>query len=154
MQVVTTQASAESGDAIDVAWRVRNDGTVFTTPNTWNDSIYLSLDGGLDASDTLLGTFTQISTLQPQASYTARRAVTLPEGIAGSYYIFVRADSGNALFESTDEANNTGRSVDAMAVTLKPFPDLQVSTVSGPASGQVGQTESITLTVAKRGARI
>jgi hypothetical protein len=152
VQAVTAPAAAQSGDPIDVSWRVGNAGKIFTTPNTWTDSVYLSADNVLDVNiDTLLGSFTQISTLQPEASYTARRSVTLPNGIAGSFYVFVLADSGTVLFESTDEANNTGRSVEAVAVTLKPFPDLHVTTVSGPASGQAGQTASVTWTVSNGG---
>src|SRR5207302_2707022 len=115
------------------------------------DSVYLSADGVYDTADTLLGSFSQTSTLQPGASYTAHHTLTLPNGIAGSYYVLVRADAGNAVFESTDEANNTGRSIDPVAVTLKASPDLSVSQVSGPATGQAGQTASVNFTVTNSG---
>ena len=151
VEVVTVPATAQSGDAIDLSWRVVNAGTIATNPASWVDRIYLSADDVYDSGDMLLGSFTRNGALGPGANYTMQIALTLPNGIAGNYHVFVRTDAGNAIYESVDEGNNTGRSLAPILVTLKPSPDLQVLDMAGPLAGQTGQSVSVSWTVTNAG---
>ena len=141
MQVVTTAASAQSGDPIDVAWRVMQrrhylhhaqhvERQHLALPRRRAGcrryaARHLHADQHAAAAGVLH---------RPAHGHAARRHRRAATTSSCAPIRAMRCSS------PTDEANNTGRSVDALAVTLKPFPDLQVSTVSGPVNGQCGQT--------------
>jgi hypothetical protein len=69
------------------------------------DGIYLSKDERYDSSDTPLIFVDPGIKLSAGTSYTRSVEVTLPGPPPGSYYLIVRADSGDALTE-LDETNN------------------------------------------------
>src|SRR5262249_9562967 len=66
-------------------------------------------------------------------------------------HVFVQTDFDNAVFEKNFDDNNTRRTTAPIDVTRRPDPDLQVSSVTGPDSGQPGQTVSVTWTVTNAG---
>ena len=73
------------------------------------------------------------SPLGPQASYTRNVSVVIPADIAtGSYFLLFVANANGGQYES-DNGNDTNDLV-ADPITLT-APDLQVTSVSGPASG-------------------
>ena len=65
-----------------------------TSPTAWDDKVYLSADDILDSGDVLLGSLRHIGTLHTQASYSALLTPDLPDGIQGTYYVFVKTDAG------------------------------------------------------------
>ena len=87
VEVVTAPATADSGQLIDVLWRVRNQGNfdVAAGGSGWRDAVYLSQDGSLDDADILLGTFIRTAGLAQGETYTARGKVSLPFELTGSY---------------------------------------------------------------------
>ena len=92
---------------------------------------YLSTDPVLSTGDTLLGT-RRVDPLAPGQVSTGSTTLTLPSGtIAGSYYLFAKADGGNSVAE-TQEANN----MISRAVAVGP--DLTASVTSYPWRIQVG----------------
>ena len=56
-----------------------------------------------------------------------------------------------APLDEASPSKRSRRSLGPVAVTLKPSPDLVVSSVSGPASAESGQTASVTWTVSNTG---
>ena len=56
--------------------------------------------------------------------------VNLPDGISGPFHLFVITDADNSVFEYNFEANNAERTANPIQVTLKPSPDLQVTSVA------------------------
>jgi subtilase family serine protease len=144
-------ASALSGSRIDVAYRVRNLGDSTTNATQWKDRIYLSADALFDASDVALGDVLHTGALAAGDSYSALATVTLPEGISGSFQLFVATDVEDAVFERAFNANNIGKSVAPIAVSLAPAPDLMVSDVTAPAQAQPGQLVSLSWTVTNTG---
>ena len=105
----------------------------------------------MSANDTPLDHITHTGALAVDATYTGQFTVTLPQGISGDYYIFVQTDVYGQVFESTAESNNTGRTMTPTTVSLKPYPDFQVTTVTGPTAVQPGQSATISWTVANNG---
>src|SRR5262249_792573 len=139
------------GDPIDVSWRVRNQGEATTNVSSWVDRLVLSADDLLDNTDAELAQVTHSGTLAVDTTYTTQTTVTLPNGIAGDFHIFVVTDFTNVVSERDAEDNNTGRTLTPITVTLKPSPDLQFVTVTSPADGQPDQAIAVGWTVSNAG---
>src|SRR5207302_1978868 len=84
------------------------------------------------------------SALAPGASYTQTVQTGLPSVSPGNYFLILRVDANNDLFES-NETNNT--LVIAITITA---PDL-VGTALGPAAGVAGQLVTLSWTVKNQG---
>jgi len=131
---VTGPAVALSGEAIQVGWAVRNQGTGPSAVATWTERMRLSADDVLDAADPVLETFVHDGALAPGATYARTETVTLPRSINGNYHLFVETDSANAVYEAAFDGNNTGRTATPVAVSLAPAPDLAVASVAAKAA--------------------
>ena len=69
-------------------------------------AFYLSLDGAIASSDTLLGTKT-VTSLTAGSTTTVSGSFTVPSGMAtGKYYVGVIVDSGSSVAEY-NESNNS-----------------------------------------------
>ncbi|HEX7097138.1 MAG TPA: CARDB domain-containing protein, partial [Acidimicrobiales bacterium] len=151
LEAAVAPASALSGSRVDIAWRVRNLGDAATSTGQWKDRIFLSADAVLDSGDAMLGELAHTGALAAGASYSAVSSVTLPEGIAGSYHVFVAADVEHLVFERGLTGNNAGEALAPVLVSLSPAPDLVAHEVAGPASGASGQTFTVSWTVTNNG---
>jgi YD repeat-containing protein len=113
----------------DVTWTVKNNGNIRAlTP--WTDLIYLSADSLWDVNDLVVGggTFYPCCWMDPAATYTVTRTVTVPSTqSSGAYYVLVKTDSNSNVLE-TNETNN----VRASAITLLGRPDLTPTALSVP----------------------
>jgi large repetitive protein len=136
--VVSTQ------QAINVSWTVLNQGTG-TTQKTWIDAPFFSSDGVCCSGDTGLGSWGNVSSLAPAASYTRTATLTVPNVAAGNYNVILRADYFNALYEATETNNDR-----ALALTVG-TPDLIVTNITSPASAARGQSISVSWTVQNQG---
>ncbi|MCA9124985.1 MAG: carboxypeptidase regulatory-like domain-containing protein [Planctomycetales bacterium] len=131
--------SAVAGEPVAISWTITNTGVDATPGSTWSDSVYLSNDSVLDASDALLGTFPHNAQLPPNGSYTQSRGITIPAGTMGAYHVIVKTDSStrNDVFEFQAENNNT--SALDIEVSLAPPADLEVAEINAPISAWSGQ---------------
>jgi hypothetical protein len=157
VEAVSAPANAQSGDPVQISWRVRNVGVSPTSVSNWIDRVLLSADDTLDAGDAILGNVARNGALAVNGNYTANAAVTLPNGISGNFHVFVITDVLNVVFEQAFENNNTGRTgrtFTPIAITEKPAPDLLVTVVSIPASAQPGQQVTVNWTVSNQGVGI
>lgn len=142
---------AVSGRPFDVSWTVRNLGA--TTGASWYDSVYLSRDQLLDRStDTYAGYLYQPGGLAGGDQYTATGTFTVPQGLAGTFYVFVVTDAGNTVYERGQEDNNTGFDPFSMLVALAPPADLVAGSITVPVTGTIGNDMTVTYTVANNGA--
>ena len=139
---VTLPANAGAGMPMTIGDVTRNQGAGSAAAST--TTFYLSADSSLDAGDVVLGS-RAVPVLGPNASSTGSTVVTVPAGTAtGFYYVFARADAGNAVAELS-EANNTNYS------TLRIGPDLVVASLTAPAAGGAGTTLTVTDTTRNAG---
>ena len=143
VEAITVPSSSLSGEEIEVIWRVRNQGTDATNRVSWLDSIYLSSDEVLDTFDTQLGLISHSGAIAADRTYINTARVELPDGISGDYYILVRADQEDGVYEYLFEENNLGVSGETIAVTRKPDPDLQITSLTVPETVQAGETYTI-----------
>jgi RHS repeat-associated protein len=97
--------AAAQGQQIAVSWRVRNQGNGDAYPG-WYDDVYLSTDTLVSAGDTYLQCAWQDQVVLAGSSYTQTVWITTPNVPPGNYYLIVRTDAYNYLYESS-EANNT-----------------------------------------------
>jgi subtilase family serine protease len=136
-------ASASTQQSISVSWTVKNQGTQ-PTAGTWNDTVYISPNSTCCAGATSLGQWSK-SNLAAGASYSQTKTVIVAGVPAGSYYLIVSTDSGNALAESSE--TNNQRSV-AITITT---PDLAPTALTAPSSAAAGHSISVSWTVQNQG---
>ena len=124
-----------AGLAINVTDTVTNLGGNAAPASTI--TFYLSVNATLDAGDVVLGS-RGVAALAPGASDSGTSSLLVPAATAmGLYYVFARADSGDAVLE-TSEANNTNNR------TVVIGPDLVVNAFGAASSVAAGATLAIT----------
>ena len=149
---ITPVASAFSGQSVDIEWTVTNQGTATTNTTTWNDNVYLSLDPALGGSqDILIGQFQRTNPLEAGQSYTRLESVYIPDGLTGDYYIVVRTDHSDRVYEPGAENNNTLPADNTTTITPAPAADLVVEGVDIPTSAYSGRSISVTYTTRNDG---
>ena len=150
--LVQPPAISFSGQPISVNWTVQNQGSGRTLENTWYDDVYMSVDDVLNTTgDYYLGRRLRSGVLESNATYAASLGVTLPIGVIGPFYFFVRTDSFGQVYEHAAESNNDGRSAQ-VNVLLTPPPDLEVTSVTGVANATAGRSYTVSFSVENFGA--
>jgi hypothetical protein len=127
-RVLDVSISYFSSDRIIVVeWTVQNAGnTLFSGGVPWMDSIYMHTDSMFNQRQAqFIGSkLITIGSLESQQSYSVSQTVHLPVSIQGTFFVYVEADSGNAITEVNAENNNFGQSLDTVMVGLPPLPRL------------------------------
>lgn len=113
-------SNVTANQTVTVSYTVENMGAGRPDVTHWNDKIYLCQSAdGLTTSKTLIAT---VPITYSENKYSRDINVTLPS-LSGTYYIYVVADDGDAVFEYEGEDNNTMRSDKSVTYVL---PDLTV----------------------------
>ncbi|MEN5036762.1 calcium-binding protein [Pseudomonas sp. TWI929] len=147
---ISTAGQAVAGHGLNISFTVANNGLTAPAVNGWYDSVYLSSDTTLDASDIKLSPtdLHRAGTLSIGDQYVQNFTATLPNGIAGNYFLIVSTDNRNQVFE-LDNANNILASA-PIEVVSKPA-DLFVSAVSTAATVLQGTGLRVNWTVTNQG---
>ncbi len=149
---ISATGSAQLGQAIPVSW-VDTNASASPAFSTWNDQVYLSPISNSLSSASFLATYAVTNVpLTNGASLTNGTTVTLPSPAnlsAGSYFLVVDVDAGNAVAE-TNENNN----LLSVPITLAqpPLPDLMVTGVAAPTNATPGTTVAISWGITNAGA--
>ena len=145
---ISHPTSIYSGNPIDITWTVKNDGDAATVHSQWQDVVYISQESNLNlASATHLGTFTHNGNLLIDSTYTTTQSVIIPNTFLGTYYIFVKTDLTDNIYESIYEVNNTSLSAYPLNVILTPPSDLAVLSLTAPITVSSNDTCTISYTV-------
>lgn len=158
--VVTSILAAPAitvGQSLRLDWTVKNQGTGDTVVSSWLERVYLSDDNIFNAqTDSLLReiTYTNISNsveapLVPERSINRSEVVNFADDVLGDKFLFVSIDPTNVVFEPGREDNNV-----SVAQLIKLFPrdtDLQVTSVTAPASTTEGVAFNVSWTVKNLG---
>jgi len=142
----------QSGQATTVTFRIDNLGNLATGAVSWTDRVVLSTDMLYGNADDLeIAAATRAGPLASGANYTVNAPVTIPDGIAGSYYVIARTDHTNTVAEFVLEGDNETVSDSTIAITRANYPDLRIEdlAVSEPDGSGV---RTVTWTLANRGA--
>jgi len=149
---LTLPAGGTSGQDVTVQWNIGNNGPGDLLNANWNDRILLSTHPVYHPdSVNSLGSLGSSGSIPASSSIAKQKTVTLPNGISGTHYIFVETDFGGSVFENGLDGNNVS-AADTLPVALAPWPDLQVSSVSGADTATAGDTVGVSFTVANYGA--
>lgn len=144
--------SGNSGQTVDLGWKVTNGGQTPTQSSSWTDAVYLSDDAELNpANDALLGTRYHYGTLRPGEGYSPTLSVQLPDGIEGSYMLFFATDVNHSV-PDIDRTNNSAAYAAPIAITLSPAPDLEITAVAPSSSAYSGQPLKVQWKVTNSGA--
>ena len=143
-------ASAFAGQTIPLQWSVTNTGTAAANDSALKDGVYFSNDAFPGPNDKLLTTALSNGPLAAGASYSVNTQVTIPAVEAGSYYLIVKADSDDFVFEGQHEDNNINAPIIAINI---PDVDLQTSAVNVATNAFSGQAMHVSWTVTNAGAR-
>jgi len=150
---ISAPASGYTSQLLTINWTVTNQGTGPASPDAWDDSVYLSTDQFLDPNSAIdMGTLHHVGGLAAGASYSASLTAKVPDYASGPYYVFVRTDSGNRVFEGIATGGHEALDPTAVVVTMPLPADLAVSDVTVPSTGLAGLPAStITWTVTNIG---
>jgi large repetitive protein len=145
-EVTTNKTSVGINESFDVSWKVTNTGST-EAPAQWYDSVYLSTDTTLDGADTQLSGWWNNAATPLAAGAAYSRTATVSTSLTdGTYYLLVKADSGNYQGE-TSETNNVAVGGE---ITVG-RPDLIVESITAPATAGRGQTIEISYSVKNQG---
>lgn len=147
---VLTPSAPFSGQEIELTWEVQNQAVGSTGMTGWYDYIYLSADNVYqEGVDVYLGGFVNLTALNFDESYAQMKVVRLPEGIQGSYYVFVIADKNGSLIEGNNDNNVSAASL--INITLTPPPDLITTSIIQPNQAFSGTEINVQWTVLNQG---
>ena len=138
-----------SGQQLEIAWTVTNQGDAAAS-GTWTDKVYLSSDSAV-GEDKFFDAFSLTGTLAPGESVERRQLITLPKELSGEHYVVVQTDANRRLYEHTGENNNAKLASQPINIRLSPFPNLQVTSVTAPATAFSSQETVVEWTVANVG---
>ncbi len=135
---VVAPSSTFSGQPTALTWTVTNAGRGPTDATGWYDEVFLSADDRVDPSDWSLGRVARGGALAADGTYTASLSVVTPVTTQGAFFLLVRTDTLNQVFEQAFEGNNVGHD-DPTAILLTPPPDLEVTALTVPPTAVAGQ---------------
>ena len=135
---VTMPSTISPRCSYSVSWTVQNGGAAATEISRWHDALYLSATPTYNSSTAIfLKSVAHSGVIGIDSSYTETTNITIPATLTGSYYLIVRTDHQDNIFEYTNEDNNERASTAPAQVEL---PDLVVSSVQFENSVSVGDT--------------
>ncbi|MBN1661871.1 MAG: PKD domain-containing protein [Anaerolineae bacterium] len=145
---VNPPADAFSGQPLAVEWAVHNGGPG-NARAPWYDAFYLSADPVASAGDLQLLSQRHLGDLASGATYTATASPEIPRWAAGQYYLLLKADSRDEVYEGLAENNNV--TAWPVNVTMPPPSDLVVISVTVPSTAIPGEAITIDWTIQNQG---
>ncbi|MBK8450247.1 MAG: hypothetical protein IPL42_09610 [Saprospiraceae bacterium] len=95
---------ANNKENIIISWKIENQGGSSTQNNSWVDNIYISkLPAFNPDSSILLSSFQNVSTLDAGLEYSNQKTVSIPGNITGHWFIYIKADATNSIYENVYE---------------------------------------------------
>ncbi|WP_246074112.1 Ig-like domain-containing protein [Hymenobacter jeollabukensis] len=153
--VVTSMVSPDSlyaGQTIRLPYRLANQGagTTVLSRSPWYVGAYLSTTPTLTGTARQVGSRPLTQTLAAGAALVDTVTFTVPSTYLGNYYLIVKADNSDDIYEYNAEGNNTRNQ--PVYVQAAPQADLVVTDVSGPATALLGVPTTLSYTVRNTGA--
>ena len=143
---VFTPATTFSGSTINVTYRVKNYGVLTPAGATWTDRVFLSQSPLFDSAssimlnaprwnnsyypDALKAFAVNTTQLLSDSSYTKTVQAVIPNYILGTWFVWVKTNSGNALYEGALINNNVNSN--QVQIYLTPTPKLTITNLNVP----------------------
>jgi hypothetical protein len=147
---VTVASVLTAGEEATAFWRTSNSGTA-SAAASWRDSLFVSMAASWNRSSAIpVGATLNSSALDVGNSKANTGRMRVPATMSGSYYVYVKVDGANEIYEHTDEGNNIVRS-GPVNIVPPPSPDLSVVSLSAPSLASAGNSITIGWTVRNEG---
>lgn len=137
--IINTNTPATAGirEPIAVEWTVQNQGGSGPNSPVWIDRVYLTSDSvflNSPYSKYLGGTSENGTSMLPGETYTRTTTVSIPDNLTGRYYLQIKTDNSNQVYEYINEGNNM------VTIPIDIFhPDLTVVNITNPAVDTAGK---------------
>ncbi len=149
VSAIDAPAFAISNQEIEVSWTLTNQGDGQAS-GVWKDYVFLSTDDQA-GGDQFYGAFEFIGTINAGESITRTQRLQLPRVISGEHWVVVHTDAENKLFEHARDDNNVTVSDQPIDITVSPFPNLQVTSITPPETAFSSQQTLIEWVVTNTG---
>ena len=143
--VSSAQQSITAGNIIDVQYSVQNVGTNYIG-GPWKDGIYLSETPELDGNETKLQKISNNFDLDINESYQRNVSALVPEELSGNFYLLINTDDAREI-QFEDTTDNVLAASQQITVNPAPRADLEVTSISVPASAGSGEKVKIEWTI-------
>ena len=146
----TTNDYLWSGTPAELSYTVANQGQTTASISRMMDKIYFSASSdSYQASDLIYTNIHEVNlTAGDSATYTC--AVTIPNGISGTYYYHVVCNVNDTICEAANMGSNENVS-EAVEVMLSPSPDLVITNVTVPTQVYIGAGFEVLYTIKNQG---
>ncbi len=125
VESITVPSAMSVNKSYDISFTVKNIGAGVATESSWNDAVYLSNDDVLDYGDITLKVIRHYNTeLLQDDTYTYNTSIYIPNYISGEWYILVKTDKDNNVFEFLDEDDNVSHSENPVTILI---PELSIT---------------------------
>ncbi|MBQ6769949.1 MAG: hypothetical protein IJP44_03080 [Bacteroidales bacterium] len=124
---ITAPSAMSVNKSYDISFTVQNIGAGAATENGWNDVVYLSRDEVWDYGDIAIKVIRHNNSnpLIQDATYTCNTNVSIPGNTSnGIWYVLVKTDKDNEVFEFLDEDDNVGHTENPSTILI---PELAVT---------------------------
>jgi hypothetical protein len=145
--------TAEAGRTLLMSWTVTNAGTSDAPSTGWVDTVYVSPSNTWDRPSARVVGYAHGFGLAASRDLVQVASGTIPDDLEGEYFLYIRTDANQRVFEHTDEDNNL---LNVGAVRIIPMlrPDLSVTAIDFDPSGVAGSPHLVQWTVANTGTGI
>ncbi len=150
---VTAPAVMEANKSYSVSWTVRNQGDANADGQYgyWYDRVVLSSDQIFgNGDDVYLTEIYSYDDIPAGGQQTRSATVNVGSNRVGSWYVLVKADYYNHVYERTNEGNNVGASATQVQVII-PTEDLTPIALSAPDAAQFDGYIDVSWTVRNAG---
>jgi len=145
---VKARDTVSCNESVAISWQGQNEGATVIENALWSDRVFLSSSEDGTQNVTWLGGGQFNERLDLNQSYQGQAALTIPRNITGDYYLFVKTDANDGVYEYSDENNNVTRSAKTIHIAA---PDLTVKDLVVPQTASSGQLISVQWTVSNAG---
>ena len=121
---------------VKACFTVTNIGAGATELNNWTDRLYLSPTPTLNSTAIQVAEHQHSGVLDIDESYSDTISFYIPKDKSGNYYLIVRTDANNQIYEGENELNNRAASASPTQIQL---PDLVVTQVIVPETQNLGE---------------
>jgi len=141
-----------SGEPLSITWNTTNEGPVSIVNGDWSDYVMLSEYSTYGAdSVTILDIINYSGSLVTGDSIVNQSTINIPEGLTGTWYLFIFTDFHDQIGENIGESNNL-YSV-AIQLTIGPWADLQVTAIQLADSSVAGSNIPFSYTAGNYGTK-
>jgi hypothetical protein len=144
VEKITIGTTMYAGQQLPMGFTIKNQGTGIATGN-WYEGVYISSTPSLDYGAIKVGIYERKTALAAGSNYSDSTVITIPSYLSGNYYLLVRADNNDQVYEHLKEDNNI-QSIPINITTPLPS-DLIVSRMSVPDSVVLGENASMSYTI-------